>query len=109
MPGNPAVLVVDDNVEHAEDLAEVLALEGLDVDYAAGGRAAIERLAARHYDLVVTDMRMPEVSGLDLLSHVKSTRPSAPVVVMTAFTREERLDEARARGAVAVFEKPIDL
>lgn len=110
MPGNgPHILVVDDNVDLAENVAEALELAGARVEVAATGRAALQRLEAGAFDLVLTDMRMPEVSGLELIRALRARDPATPIIVMTAFTNGAELDEARDRGALDVLEKPIDL
>ncbi|MEZ4336432.1 MAG: response regulator [Sandaracinaceae bacterium] len=105
----PHILVVDDNVDLAENLAEALELAGASVDIAANGREALRRVEESAYDLVLTDMRMPEVSGLDLIRSLRAQDPATPVIVMTAYTKGSELDEARDRGALDILEKPIDL
>lgn len=109
MESVPQILVVDDNVDLAENLAEALELAGAVVDLAANGREAIARIDAKTYDLVLTDMRMPEVSGIELIRALRAQDPATPVIVMTAYTRAAELDEARDNGALDVMEKPIDL
>ncbi|MBX3268904.1 MAG: response regulator [Sandaracinaceae bacterium] len=107
---SPRILVVDDNVDLAENVAEALELAGARTELAASGREALARLAANPpYDLVLTDMRMPDVSGLELIRALRARDPATPVIVMTAYTRGADLDEARERGALEVLEKPIDL
>ncbi len=105
----PRVLVVDDNVELAEDLGELLELAGAEVVLARDGREAMDRLAAEPYALVLTDMQMPRASGLEVVQTARSVRPSARVVVMTAYASESALDDVRAYGTVQILEKPVDL
>ena len=75
---------------------------------AANGHEAIELLAAHPVDLVVTDLRMPEVDGFALLAHISGNYPFLPTIVMTAFSSpeiEERIDRA---GSLVLLEKPLD-
>lgn len=109
MTYTPRVLLVDDNVELAEDLAEVLELSGAEVELARDGKDALERVASRAYDLVLTDMRMPRVSGLELVRALKGEHPETPVVVMTAYAKDVKLQEVLEHGALEVLEKPVDL
>lgn len=103
------VLIVDDNVELAENIKELLEDEGVNADIAASGEDALVMLAQSEYALVVTDMRMPGMSGLDLVRAIRNQSPRIQVVVMTAYTSDEILDEAQAEGALASLSKPIDL
>lgn len=107
--GSARVLVVDDNVDLAENIAEVLELAGIDVDVAEDGRAALECIGKQSYDLVLTDMRMPRMSGLELVRALEATAPEVPVLVMTAYAHDDKLDEVRTRGALEVLRKPVDL
>ncbi len=102
------ILVIDDNVELAENIQEILEGEGGDVEIASGGPEGLRRLEERRFELVITDMRMPDMSGLDVIREVKRRWPKTPVVVMTACTRDEILAEAQGEGALGVIAKPID-
>jgi CheY-like chemotaxis protein len=104
-----SVLLVDDNVDLAENLRELMEDEGLEVQVAVSGSDALARLDSFRPDLVVTDMRMPGVSGVELLRHVRARWPEVPVVLITAWSHDRMLEEARRDGALAVLPKPIDL
>jgi two-component system response regulator HydG len=103
------VLVVDDHVEMARVIADRLADAGYAVDVASGGeegrRLALERLP----DVVVTDLRMERLDGLDLLDAVKAADASVPVLVMTAFGAIDSAIAAIKRGAYHYFTKPFQL
>jgi CheY-like chemotaxis protein len=80
------ILVVDDEPQVAETLREILEFEGFQVEIAENGRRALERLTSdRHFDLIITDMKMPEMDGLELLRRVKELRKNLPVIVLTAY------------------------
>lgn len=71
----PRVLVVDDETIIAQLIADVLASDGYDVDTAPNGLAALERIATRGYDLILSDLRMPELDGLGLYREIEQHRP----------------------------------
>ncbi|MEM9067058.1 MAG: response regulator [Myxococcota bacterium] len=98
------VLVVDDNQELAENLAEILVDEGHEATVAAGAEDTLS--IDECFDLALLDVRMDGVDGVELLRRIRARCPSTNCVMMTAFTRDERLDEARDLGAV-VLQKPV--
>jgi DNA-binding NtrC family response regulator len=79
------ILVVDDMEFNRQHLKKLLESDGLEVETAADGRSACERLAAEQFHLVITDLRMPEFSGMDLLHHVRKQRLPIGVIVLTAY------------------------
>ena len=101
-------LLVDDNVAFAENLAEILEAEGAQVVCAAGARAALEIVRGQPaFDALVTDMRMPVMSGARLVHEIRRVDPKLPAVVVTAYTQEADLAAARAEGLLAVLPKPV--
>ena len=103
-----SVLVVDDNQELAENLAEILEDEGCSVALAHSGEEALEVSAARHFDLVLTDIRMPGINGVELVRRLSARDPHAKFLLMTAYTSDSLLREAQTLGAVrAVLAKPL--
>jgi DNA-binding NtrC family response regulator len=109
--GNLArVLLVDDEPGVRATLAANLELSGLDVVTASSGAAAIE-LSTKEgpFDLVLSDVRMPGMSGAELVRRLRSVQPGVPVILMTGFAKEELLAEALADGAFTVLMKPFDV
>ncbi|TAL16548.1 response regulator [bacterium] len=105
------VLIVDD-----EKLFLLSLLEGLKAysdqftaDMAVNGREALEKLEGEHYDLVVTDLRMPEMDGMELLARMSKKFPNLPVIVMTAYPSPNAYETTRGLGCSKFLEKPIDL
>jgi DNA-binding NtrC family response regulator len=92
------VLVVDDNPEMATTLAEGLLDHGFDAVALASGAAATEHLKSNHVDALVTDLRMPKIDGLALLSLSRSLAPERPVIVMTAFSAIDTAVSPSARA-----------
>lgn len=107
--GKGRVLVVDDEVSIREMLAEVLELEGYQVRVAEDGRAALEHLANLHFDLVLTDLKMPKLGGIELLEQMETVSPSSVAVIMTGFGTVETAIGAMKRGAHDYILKPFKL
>ncbi len=82
---------------------------GYEVETAPDGRVALERIAAVDPAAVITDVVMPVMNGLELLSAVRSTRPTMPVIVLTAHSSLDALLIATAHGAFAFLPKPVDV
>ena len=104
------LLVVDDEKNYLLVLKELLAEEGYEVLTAESGNKALEILESTEPDLVITDMKMPGMSGLDLLEKIKQKDPQLPVVMMTAFGTVEKAVEAMKKGAFDYISisKPFD-
>ena len=101
------VLVVDDEPKLGKYVAQALELDGHEVARAGGGREALGMLAARTFDVVVTDLRMPDLDGLAVLKAARA-RPEPPeVVMMTAFGSAESAVEAMKAGAADYLMKPF--
>jgi two-component system response regulator HydG len=105
----PRALVVDDVVDMAQTIANDLELAGFDTVVADGGARGIELFTKDPADVVVTDLRMKTVDGLDVLEAVKQVDASVPVVIMTAFGAVESAVEAMRRGAYSYLTKPFEL
>jgi DNA-binding NtrC family response regulator len=104
-----AILVVEDDAANRDYLVEELAGEGFRVEAADNGRAAIERVKQGGIDLVVSDVRMPELDGLDMLRAIKSVDGSPHVVTITAFGSIETAKRALKLGAYDYITKPFEL
>jgi len=102
------VLVVDDEANIRRVLAAQLSREGYEVHTAEGGEQAIEVLQEHHIDLVITDLRMPNVDGMELLRHVVMMDPDLPVVILTAHGTVDNAVEALKTGAFDYITKPFD-
>jgi two-component system response regulator FlrC len=101
------LLVVDDEPQMLIALQETLRRSGYAVTAAASGAEAILRLKEKRFNLVVTDMRMPEVGGLDLLRKVRSISPDIPVVLLTAYGTVQSAVDAMRHGAFDYLLKPF--
>jgi DNA-binding NtrC family response regulator len=103
------VLLVDDEASLLAVLASVVKVEKHEVTSAVNGAQAIKLLEEASFDLVITDIRMSEMSGLDLLRHINQHYPDLPVIVITAFSSIETAREAKALGAFDYVPKPFKL
>jgi len=104
---SPTVLVVDDEAGILETLRILLRNEGFSVVTALGGRAGLEALETAAPDLVLTDIRMPTVSGIEVLSAAKARDPQLPVVLMTAQASMQSAIQAVNEGAYHYIQKPF--
>ncbi len=103
------ILVVDDHAEMGHMLVDQLGDAGYVAECAADGREALRRVRAELPDLVITDLRMDEVDGFDVLAGVHEVDPDVPVIVMTAFGAIDTAVEAIKRGAYHYLTKPFQL
>ncbi len=101
------VLVVDDEKNIQLTLSRALTMEGYVVETASGGREALEKIAALPVDVVVMDVRMPDLDGLAVLEKAREARPELPVVIMSGHGSIETVRSAFKLGAYDYLEKPI--
>jgi DNA-binding NtrC family response regulator len=101
------VLVVDDEKNIQVTLSRALSMEGYAVEVAGGGREALEKIAALPVEVVVMDVRMPDLDGLSVLQKARETRPELPVVIMSGHGSIETVRQAFKLGAFDYLEKPI--
>src|SRR3989442_8159832 len=104
------VLIVDDDPALLQALPEALRLRmnGLTVDTADSAAAALDRIAARDYDAIVTDIRMPGKDGFGLLSEIRTLRPDTPTLLITGHGEQALAIEALRGGAYDFIQKPLD-
>ncbi len=102
------ILVVDDEPAVRDSLKEWLVDEGFSVDMAESGRQALEMLQDKAYSLMLTDIKMPGMDGVELLQQAKQVQPELTVVMMTAYATVETAVEAMKQGAFDYLMKPFD-
>ncbi|MEO0198437.1 MAG: response regulator [candidate division WOR-3 bacterium] len=102
------VLLVDDEEDILWGLSEELARNQIEVDTATNGLEALEKIKKKQYDFLVTDIRMPGLSGSELLMETKKIQPDIKVIVMTAYGSDEVKQDVLTKGAISYLEKPFD-
>ena len=103
-----SLLIVDDDPTLLEVLSELFSAEHL-CHTAATAEEAIEHIDSHDYDVIVTDVSMPGMSGEDLLGFVKTHRPGTPVLFVSGSTNEERVERLLRKGAFDYLQKPFPL
>lgn len=101
------ILIIEDDEEMRSLLEDFLKEEGYKAVSADNGPEAFHKMAQGSFDLLITDIRMPGLNGLDILSAVKKFQSQLPVLVITAFGGQEVYRRSMARGADGYLEKPI--
>ncbi|MDA8142031.1 MAG: sigma-54 dependent transcriptional regulator [Desulfobacteraceae bacterium] len=102
------ILIVDDEKNYPLILSAVLQDEGFETLTANSGQEALEVLDHSDVDLVLTDMKMPKMDGIELLQRIKSQNPELPIIMMTAYGTVEKAVEAMQKGAYSYILKPFD-
>ena len=107
----PRVLVVDDEIRIAQLVVEVLEAEGYEVDTAANGLVALEQIEARDYDLILSDLRMPELDGIGLYREIERRRPTllSRLLFFSGTTDQPEYHRFLAETAVPLLLKPFAL
>ncbi len=107
MVNKKSILIVDDDIAHRTMLRILLDWE-YQIHEADSGTAAIDKIEDHPVDLIIMDVRMPGISGLEALESIKTLNPKIPVVMMTAYGSSKASDEARKKGAFDFLTKPFD-
>ncbi|MEW5774176.1 MAG: S16 family serine protease [Thermodesulfobacteriota bacterium] len=105
----PAVLVVDDEAIARDNLAHVMAKDGYQVQTAANGVEALDKVRRFEFDLIITDLKMERMDGLQLLQEAKAASPSTEIMLVTGFATVDTAVKALKTGAVHYLSKPIEI
>jgi CheY-like chemotaxis protein len=103
------VLIVDDNVSLTRATTLVLQRKGYAVSAAWNGLEAIERAKERAFDLILMDIKMPLLDGVETYRRIKKIRPKAAVMMMTGYAVENLVQQALSEGACGIIYKPLDI
>jgi DNA-binding NtrC family response regulator len=103
------ILVVDDEHDVRESIKRFLTYEGYEVTTAESGAVAVERASAEPFDVVLTDLRMPGMSGLETLIALKRQQPDLPVILVTGYASAETVSQCMREGAFDYVNKPFEL
>lgn len=102
------ILITDDQELMRDSLAATLAREGHEITACSDGASAVAKLSNVRFDLLITDLKMPRMSGLELLAEAKRIRADMPVILMTAFASVQTAVDAMKAGAYDYIQKPFD-
>jgi CheY-like chemotaxis protein len=102
-------LLLDDNRAFAENVAEILRDDGDEAVVVTDGEKAVELARTTRFDALLTDMRMPGMSGADAVHRIRRVDPGVAAVVITAYPKEDDLETARREGLLAVLPKPVPI
>ena len=100
-------LVIDDEQVVLDSVTKILTDENYEVDVSLSGRKGLEDAIQRDYDIVLTDIRMPDIGGMRVLRDIKRAKPSLPVVMITGYASVESSVQAMKLGAADYIEKPF--
>lgn len=103
------ILIVDDEAEHRDILEMILKSNNYKTETAVSGQEALDKLSKENYHLILSDLRMPEMSGLELLDKIKADSPEQDVIIVTGYgTVKKNAVDAMKRGAFSYFIKGHD-
>jgi two-component system response regulator HydG len=105
----PKILIVDDEPTHLKMLETILSDDGYEVRQADDGQAAIDAVEERFYDLILMDVRMNRVGGIEALKHIKEISPGLPIIMMTGYASVNTAVDALKSGAFDYLIKPLDI
>ena len=102
------ILIVDDDKNQCELLGKIFSLEGFETFKASSGRAALKILETERVDFMITDLRMPDMTGLELYQNSRQMHPDLPTIIITAFGTVDNAVQALKEGVYDYITKPVD-
>ena len=105
----PKILVIEDEDQVRQSYDDMFSFFGYEVESVPNGREGMSRITKQDYDIVVTDLNMPEMNGFEVLKYIKKKKPYIEVIVITGYATLENAIEAMKVGAYDYFAKPIDI
>jgi len=103
------ILIVDDEIDLLETLGDIFESKGYNVTMVEDGNKALELLRKKYFDIILMDLKMPGISGVESFKEVKNLHPSAAIIMMTAGSVREEIKEAMGSGVDAVVDKPFNV
>ncbi|THB80945.1 MAG: endopeptidase La [Desulfobacteraceae bacterium] len=109
LSGRHSILVIDDEETTCKNLKYTLNKEGYQVETLSSGEEALSLLEQRHFDIVITDLKMKQIDGLTILNHIKSNYPSTEVIIITGYATVDTAVDALTKGSYQFLAKPLKL
>ncbi len=106
---NPRILLIDDDINTADGLRKILQQDGYDTSCVYTGNEAVSLLDTKHFDIVITDMKLPDISGFSIIEKVKKKDADIPVIMITAFSSLQTAIDAMKKGADDYLTKPVNI
>jgi DNA-binding NtrC family response regulator len=108
MAEKPKVLIVDDEERFRNTMRKLLTVEGIEAETAGSGREALEKLKEAAYDVIILDVRMPEMTGVEALGEIRKIDPEAEVIIMTGYASVDTAKDIMKLGAYDYLLKPYE-
>jgi len=105
----PDILLVDDEVNFLNVLSQRFEARGFKADTVTSGEEALEKVKGKNYNIVILDLVMPGMGGIEVLKNIKKNHPALPVIILTGQGTTEKAVEAMKEGAMDYMEKPADI
>ena len=109
MSDSISILVVDDDPSMADSLADILEIKGFGVHTAYSGAEALEILRDQPVDILLTDVRMPDMNGVELYRKTRRNFPDLITILMTAYSADDIIQQGMQEGIKTVLNKPVDM
>jgi len=111
---NKKILVIDDEGLVTTSLRQLLHRSGYEVDIANGGHVAMDKIKGKDFDLIISDIRMPEINGVEVIKKIReylkqTNKPSIPEILITGYASKENLEEANQLKVAGYIYKPFNI
>ena len=103
------ILIVDDDKEFCASMADILEAKGYAVESENSGEAAVDKVKEKSFDVILMDIKMPVMNGVEAFKQIKEISPKTAVIMITAYSLEDLIKEALQEGVFGVLRKPIDI
>ncbi len=103
------ILYVEDEKNIRDEMLDILSLDYDDIETAANGQEGLEKFSVYKPDLIISDVQMPVMNGIEMCREILSVSPGIPVILMTAFNEQSYIDEANAIGVKCYIQKPVNI
>ncbi len=104
-----SILLIDDDQEYCRAMQKLFERRGYEISLAADGQEALEAISEKVFDLILSDLRMPNLDGIELMEEIKRRKIDVPVIFLTGFGEVESYMDLMNMGAFDYLNKPIDL
>lgn len=109
MTEKTSILIVDDDVNFCNTLSNILTMKGYQISTAESGFRTLDLIKVKQFDVVLMDIKMPVMNGVETFKQIKAIKPGSVVILMTAFSVDDLMRDAIKEGVYAVIRKPLDI